>query len=71
MWNNENTFKANLGYAMRMVISGHATPEQAAAICGLSVGDLQALLASCPQPQLQEVTPSSHTPPRQVRRNAR
>ena len=55
MWNKENTFNAELGYAIRMVAAGHATPEQAAAMCGVSIADIQAMLVACPQPRLQEV----------------
>jgi hypothetical protein len=55
MWNTQHTFNADLGYAMRMVVTGHATPEQAAAACGVSVDDIRAMLAACPQLQLQEV----------------
>ena len=55
MWNTQNTFSADLGYAMRMVITSNATPEQAAASCGVSLADIHAMLAACPQLRLQEV----------------
>ena len=55
MWNSQHTFDADLTYAVRMVLTGHATPEQAAAACGLTLADIQALLAACPQTRLQEV----------------
>ena len=55
MWNNQHTFDADLAYAIRLVLTGHATPEQAASSCGLKLVDIQALLAACPQTQLQEV----------------
>jgi len=55
MWNSQHTFNADLAYAIRLVLTGHATPEQAAAACGLSLADIQALLAACPQTRLQEV----------------
>ena len=55
MWNTQNTFNTELGYAMRMVVTGHATPEQAAAMCGVSVADIHAMLAAFPQARLQEV----------------
>ena len=55
MWDRQNTFDADLGFAARLVLTGHATPEQAAALCGLPLADLQALLASAPQARLQEL----------------
>jgi len=55
MSNTQNTFNAELGYAMRMVMTGQATPEQAAAACGVSLADIHAMLARCPQLRLQEV----------------
>jgi hypothetical protein len=55
MWTKEDTFNAELGYAIRMVATGHATPEQAAAMCGVSIADIQAMLTAWPQPRLQEV----------------
>ena len=55
MWNTQNTFNADLATAMRMVLTGHASPDQAATACGVSVADIQAILRSCPQLQLQEV----------------
>mgnify|MGYP006175898873 CR=1 FL=1 len=33
MWNRQHTFDADLTYAIRMVLTGHATPEQAASAC--------------------------------------
>ena len=56
-----NFFSPDIGYAMRLVRTGNATVEQAAAICGVSITQLQELLAaaaSCPQLRLQEVQPS-------------
>ena len=55
MWNTRTTFNADLAHAMRMVMTGQATPEQAAAACGVSCADIRALLAACPQLRLQEV----------------
>ena len=54
-------FTPDVGYAMRLVRTGNATVEQAAAICGMSIKDLQKLLdaaAGCPQLRLQEVETS-------------
>lgn len=58
MWNSENTFNADLTFAARLVMTGNATPEQAAALCGLSLSDLDAMLRSIPRPRLQEVEPN-------------
>jgi predicted DNA-binding protein (UPF0251 family) len=58
MWNNQNFFNADMGYAMRLVRTGNATIEQAAATCGVSLDTLQEMLAAaagCPGLQLQEV----------------
>ena len=55
MWNKQDVFNAELGYAIRMVATGHATPEQAAAMCGVSIADIEAMLTACPQTRLQEV----------------
>lgn len=57
----QNFFNPDVGYAMRLVRTGNATIEQAAAICGISVTRLQDLLAAaagCPQVRLQEVETS-------------
>ena len=56
-----NYFNPDIGYAMRLVRTGNATIEQAAAVCGVSITQLQELLAAaagCPQLRLQEVQPS-------------
>lgn len=56
-----NYFNPDIAYAMRLVRTGNATLEQAAAICGVSITHLQELLAAaagCPQLRLQEVQPS-------------
>ena len=56
-----NFFSPDIGYAMRLVRTGNATVEQAAAICGVSITQLHELLAAaagCPQLRLQEVQPS-------------
>ena len=53
-----NYFNPDIGYAMRLVRTGNATIEEAAAICGVSITHLQELLAAaagCPQLRLQEV----------------
>ena len=53
-----NYFNPDIGYAMRLVRTGNATIEQAASICGVSITQLQELLAAaagCPQLRLQEV----------------
>ncbi|HYC49237.1 MAG TPA: hypothetical protein VED01_27485 [Burkholderiales bacterium] len=55
MWNSQNTFDGDIGFAVRLVLTGHATVQQAAALCRLSVSELQALLDCVPQPRLQEV----------------
>ena len=55
MWNRQNTFDGDIGYAVRLVLTGNATPQQAAALCGLSLTELQALIDSIPQPRLQTV----------------
>lgn len=58
MWNRQNLFDTDIGYAARLVLTGNATVEQAAATCGVPLADLRAMLAaaaSCPQPRLQEV----------------
>ena len=55
MWNSQHRFDGDLTYAVRMVLTGHATPEQAANACGLSLDDIHAMLAACPQARLQEV----------------
>jgi len=58
MWNRQNIFGADIGYAARLVLTGNATMEQASATCGVPLEDLQALLAAaaaCPQLRLQEV----------------
>lgn len=55
MWNHQNTFDADVSFAVRMVLTGHATPEQAATACGVSLWEVQALVASAyqQQPRLQ------------------
>ena len=55
MWDRQNTFDADMSFAARLVLTGNATPEQAAALCGLPLEDLQALLQRGPQLKLQEV----------------
>ena len=55
MWNRQDTVSADVCYAARLVLTRQATPQQAAAMCGLSVTELQALLESIPQPRLQQV----------------
>ena len=55
MWNSQNTFDADIGFAVRLVLTGHATAQQAATLCRLSVSELQALLDTITQPRLQEV----------------
>ena len=64
MWNSQHTFDADAMFAIRMVLTGEATPQQAAAACGLSAADIHAVLAACPQARLQEIEP---TPPRRFR----
>lgn len=54
MWNSENTFDAEVQYAMRMVTMGYASVEQAAAACGLQPAALQARLAALSEPSAQE-----------------
>lgn len=49
MWNSENTFDAEVQYAIRMVQTRCATVEQAAASCGLRIEDLQARLDALTQ----------------------
>lgn len=52
------TFKPDLGYAMRLVRTGNATIEQAATFCGVPADKLEELLAAaagCPELRLQEV----------------
>ena len=54
----QNFFNPDVAYAMRLVRTGNATIEQAAATCGVSLTKLQELLAAaagCPQLQLQEI----------------
>ena len=62
MWNRQDTVSEAVCYAARLVLTRQATPQQAAAMCGLSVTELQALLESIPQPRLQQVehSPMSH-----------
>ena len=58
MWNRQNFFNADIGYAARLVLTGNATVEQAAATCGVPLEDLQEMLAAAaagPQTRLQEV----------------
>mgnify|MGYP003395990644 CR=1 FL=1 len=54
MWNSENTFDAELDYAVRMVTMGYATVEQAAASCGLQPDALRAHLVAQSSPATQE-----------------
>ena len=56
-----NFFNPDIGYAMRLVRTGNATVEQAAATCGVSVIKLRELLAAAagsPRLRLQEVEKS-------------
>jgi hypothetical protein len=43
---NENTFDADIDYALRMIREGCATVEQAARTCGIPVRILQSRLKS-------------------------
>ena len=61
MWDRTYYFNPDIGYAMRLVLTGNATIEEAASICGVSIKDLQEMLAAaaaCPQLRLQEVETS-------------
>jgi hypothetical protein len=61
MWNSQHTLDADAVAAIRLVLAGRASAEQAAAASGLTLADIRVILGSCPQPRLQEV---EHTPPR-------
>ena len=63
MWNSQPAFDADALHAIRKVVTGEATAEQAATACGLTAADIRAVLAACPQARLQEVEASStHRP---------
>lgn len=58
MKNSASVLDADLSYAVRMVDGGFNTPEQAAAVCGVSLLELQTQLRTRIKPQ------SSHYPHR-------
>lgn len=55
MWNSQRPFDADTIFAIRMVLTGQASAEQAAAASGLTVANIHAIVAACPQARLQEV----------------
>ena len=55
MWNRQNTISDDVCHAARLVFTRQATPQQAAAMCGVSMTELQVLLETIPQPRLQQV----------------
>ena len=59
MWNSQHSLDADAIAAIRMLLAGRSTAEQAAAASGLTLADIRVILASCPQTRLQEV---EHTP---------
>lgn len=68
MWNSPHALRADAIHAIRMVLTGQATTEQAAAASGLSVAEIRAILAASPQARLQEFEP---TPPMRFGRATR
>ena len=46
MKDNETVLEAELEYAVKMVRAGYASVDQAARVCGVQPGDLQARLAA-------------------------
>ena len=59
MWNSPHVLHAEAIDAIRMVLTGRATTEEAAAASGLTVADIRAILAACPQARLQEFEPTA------------
>lgn len=59
MWKSQHSLDADAIAAIRMLLAGRSTVEQAAAASGLTLAEIGVILGSCPQARLQEV---EHTP---------
>ena len=68
MWNSQRTLDADAIAAIRMMLAGRFSAEEAAAASGLTVAEIRVILAACPQTRLQEV---EHTPSIRSRRALR
>jgi hypothetical protein len=55
MWDNSNSCDPELAYLVRMVLRGQITPEQAAAVLGISAEDLRTFLSAALQLRLQDI----------------